>query len=110
MYRTADRYEIAAQEDRCAPRIKLHIPAHLRISGQSRFPSVVSDLSLGGFCATAVGRIHPGTLCWLSLPGLEAMMAEVVWWDRSLVGCAFSQLLGPIIYDNLLERWQGQEF
>ena len=108
MYSTADRYEIAAQEDRSAPRVDLHIPAQLRISGQNKFPTVVSDLSLGGFCAVAIGRIHPGTVCWLTLPGLEAMMAEVIWWEGSKVGCAFNQLLGPIVYDNLMERWQGQ--
>lgn len=105
---STDRYAIAAQEDRCAPRTRIHIPAQLRISGAKGFQTVVNDLSLGGFCASAVARVHPGTVCWLSIPGLEAMMAEVVWWDNSLVGCSFHQLLNPIIHDNLISRWRNE--
>ena len=48
------RYEIAAQEDRSAIRHKLTIPAQLRQSGGRGFHTVVHDLSLSGFSATAV--------------------------------------------------------
>ncbi len=43
------------------------------------------------------------------LPGLEALQAEVVWWDNSLVGCAFGNLLSPIVHDNILTRWRGDQ-
>ena len=66
------RYEIAAQEDRSAPRTRLSIPAQLRQSGGRPFQTVVNDLSLSGFSATSVSRLHVGTVCWLTLPGLEA--------------------------------------
>lgn len=101
------RYEIAAQEDRSAPRYKITIPAQLRGSGGRAFQTVVHDLSLSGFSATSVNRLHPGTVCWLTLPGLESLQAEVVWWQDALCGCAFSQLLSPIVHDNLLARYRG---
>ena len=105
-YGSQGRYEIVAQEDRCAPRTKISIPASLRASGTKGFQTVVHDLSLSGFSAMAVNRLHPGTICWLSLPGLESMQAKVVWWENSLVGCAFETLLSPIILDNIITRWQ----
>ncbi len=106
-YRTRDLYSIAAQEDRCSPRMQMSIPASLRPSGSKGFQTVINDLSISGFSATSVSRMHIGTHCWLTIPGLESLQADVIWWDNSLVGCAFSQLLSPIIHDNILARWQG---
>jgi hypothetical protein len=102
---TSDRYTIAAQEDRATPRTLLQIPAQLRMSGTKGVPTVITDLSLGGFCAAAITRAHPGTVCWLTIAGLEAMMAEVVWWENRQVGCSFHQLLSPIIHDGIVARW-----
>jgi hypothetical protein len=103
----ATRYAIAAQEDRCAPRTRISIPASLRVSGAKGFQTVLTDLSLAGFCASAITRIHPGTVCWLAIPGLESLQAEVVWWNNCQVGCSFHSMLSPIIHDNILARWQG---
>jgi PilZ domain len=104
---THDGYYLATQEDRCAPRCKVNIPASLRASGAKCFHTVVHDLSLGGFSATSLHRMHLGTICWLSLPGLESQQAEVVWWQQGQVGCAFANLLSPIIHDNILSRYRG---
>lgn len=107
-YRTApDSYELASQEDRCAPRTRVNIPATLRPSGAKGFHTQVHDLSLGGFSAVAVNRMHVGTVCWLTLPGLESLQAEVVWWQGAQVGCAFANLLSPIVHDNILARYRG---
>lgn len=103
-----DKYEFAAQEDRSAARVKLSIPASLRPSGGRSFQTVVRDLSLSGFSATAVSRIHPGTRCWLTMPGMESLPAKVVWWDNGLIGCAFENLLSPIILDNIVARWSDE--
>lgn len=108
MFEAQDRYEIAAQEDRCAPRTKLTIPAQLRASGGRAFQTVVHDLSISGFSAAAINRMHEGQLCWLTLPGLESLQAQVIWWDNSMVGCAFNELLSPIVHDNILTRYRGQ--
>ena len=101
------RYEQSAQEDRCAPRARVQIPARLRMSGANRFDTVVHDLSLAGFSAAAVSRVHPGTVCWLTLPGLESLQAEVVWWRDCLVGCAFDQLLNPAVLESILEGYSA---
>lgn len=107
VYGTQDRYALAAQEDRCAPRTRISIPAQLRPSGGKGFQTVVHDLSLSGFSCMSINRLHPGTLCWISLPGLESLQSQVIWWNNSLLGCAFHQLISPIIHDNLLARWRG---
>jgi hypothetical protein len=101
------RYELAAQEDRSAPRTKITIPAQLRASGARGYQTTVHDLSLSGFSATAINRMHPGAICWLTLPGLEALQAEVIWWESHMVGCAFTNLLSPIVHDNILARYRG---
>ncbi len=102
---THESYDLAAQEDRCAPRTRLTIPAQLRASGGRAFQTVVHDLSISGFSAAAVSRMHPGQLCWITLPGLESLQAEVVWWENSIAGCAFTQLLSPIVHDNILQQF-----
>lgn len=104
---TLGRYHVAAQEDRSAPRTKLAIPAQLRASGARAFQTVVNDLSLSGFSATAITRMHPGAVCWLTLPGLESLQAEVIWWENNTVGCAFANLLSPIVHDNIIARYRG---
>lgn len=101
------RYEIAAQEDRSAIRTRVAIPAQLRMSGGHAYQTVVQNLSLSGFSATTVNRAYPGTICWLTLPGLESLQAEVIWWQDRLCGCAFANLLSPIVHDNVVERYSG---
>lgn len=103
---TDDPYLLAAQEDRCAPRARVNIPSTLRASGGRSFQTVVHDLSLGGFCCSAINRMHPDTVCWLTLPGLQSLQAKVVWWDSSLVGCAFDNLLSEVVLENVVARWQ----
>ena len=107
MINMQDRYALAAQEDRCSPRTKISIPAQLRASGGRPFRTVVHDLSISGFSAAAINRMHVGQFCWLTLPGLESLQAEVVWWDNCVAGCAFSELLSPIVHDNILARYTG---
>lgn len=104
-----DRYAVAAQEDRSAPRTRIMIPASLRASGAKSFQTMVHDLSLSGFSASSISRMHPGTVCWLQIPGLESQQAEVIWWNNSVVGCAFHGLLNPIVHDNILARFSNDQ-
>ena len=108
MFNSQDRYEIAAQEDRCSPRTKITIPAQLRASGGRACQTVVHDLSISGFSASAISRMHIGQRCWITLPGLQSLEAQVVWWENSMVGCAFEELLSPIVHDNILTRFQPE--
>ncbi len=100
-----DRYFVTAQEDRCAPRTALRIPGSLRPSGDKGFATTVHDLSLGGFSCEAMSRMRPGGLCWLTLPGLAALQAEVIWNHGGMVGCAFANLLNPAVHDSILSRY-----
>ncbi|NCP18099.1 MAG: PilZ domain-containing protein [Erythrobacter sp.] len=105
MQSSQDGYVQAAQEDRCAPRTKIAIPAQLRVSGARAFRTVVHDLSFAGFSASAIGRLQPEQICWLTLPGLQSIEGRVVWWDRSIAGVAFHNMIDPIVLDDLLARW-----
>ncbi len=102
---TSNPYLTAAQEDRCAPRTRVTIAASLRASGAPRFAVVVKDLSIAGFACEAVASMRSGALCWLTLPGLEAQQAEVIWNDGAMIGCAFAQLLNPAVHDLLITRY-----
>jgi hypothetical protein len=101
-------YETAAQEDRSAKRIRVQIPAMLRPSGGRGFHTVLRDISLSGFSVNSLSRMRSGMVCWLSLPGLEALQSEVVWWEGGVVGCAFANLMSQIVLDSLLDRWPIQ--
>lgn len=100
----ANSYAAAAQEDRCAPRTRLSMAGSLRPSGQQGFNVVIRDLSLGGFACEAVTGMRSGHLCWITLPGLTALQAEVVWNDGQMVGCAFANLLNQAVFDAIITK------
>ena len=102
-----DRYTLAAQEDRSAPRPRRIIPAALRPSGEKRFHTALQDLSISGFSAASAEKLTPGTPCSLTVPGLNALKATVVWWNAGVVGCAFEDLMNPVICNDLLYHWRG---
>lgn len=99
------QYDQAALEDRSAPRIALCIPATLRPSGVTGFAVRVNNLSLSGFACEATTGIPIGGRCWLALPGLSPLQAEVVWNNGVMVGCAFTNLLYSSVLDAILNRF-----
>lgn len=96
-------YQAAALEDRCAPRISLLVPAMLRMSGGHGFAVLLTDLSVAGFACEMMTGMHPGTLCWLTLPGLAGLESRIVWNNGQKVGCEFAQLLGEAVLDWIIE-------
>ena len=102
------RYEDAAQEDRSAPRVRLNIPASMRPSGSPGFAVVVRDLSLSGVACEALTGMSAGTRVWLTLPGLSALQAKIVWNDGTVVGCEFDSLLNKAVHANILARFPAQ--
>jgi hypothetical protein len=98
-------YDDAALEDRSSPRITLSIPATLRPSGVTGFNVRVTNLSLSGFGCEATTGMPKGARCWLALPGLAPMQAEVVWNDGVTVGCAFSNVMNRSVLDAILNRF-----
>jgi hypothetical protein len=102
-------YEQAALEDRCAPRIRLRIPASLRPSGFKGFSIIVKDLSLSGFSAEALTGMKAGTRVFITIPGLSALEAEIAWNDGTMIGCAFQNLLNQAVLDSILNRFSVVE-
>jgi PilZ domain len=102
------RYEDAAQEDRSAPRVRLKIPAQMRPSGSPGFSVIIKDLSLSGVACEALTGMGTGTRVWLTLPGLNALQAKIVWNDGTMVGCEFDTLLNVAVMENILARFPAQ--
>ncbi len=102
-------YAYAAEEDRCATRFKVAIPARLRFSCSSSFTVEVTNISLAGFACDALLTMHPGTRCWLTLPGLGAMEAETVRNDERGLGCAFANLMSPAVIDRFVSRYPEKD-
>ena len=69
---------------------------------------MVNDLSLSGFSATAINRMHPGSVCWLTLPGLESLQAEVVWWENNQCGCAFADPANDLVVAWVVNGMPGE--
>jgi hypothetical protein len=102
-------YPVASDENRCAPRHRLSIPARMRFSCSSAFPVEVTDMSLAGFACDALTAAHPGTLCWITLPGLGALEAEVIRHDNDGVGCAFKNLLNLAVLNHYIAKFPAKK-
>ncbi len=102
-------YAFMAEEDRCAPRHKVAIPARMRFSGSSSFASEVGNLSLAGFACDALLQAHPGTRCWLTLPGLAPLEAEVIHRKEAGLGCAFRNMLNPAVLDRFIASYPPRD-
>ena len=102
-------YAETALEDRSAQRTKIQIPAILRPSGSEGFSVTIKDISLSGFSAEAFTCQPNGTRVWITIPGLEPLMAEIARNDRTTVGCAFNNLLNQAVLDNLVARYRLDE-
>ena len=72
-------YEHASQEDRSAPRVRVHIAASLRPAGVRAFQTTIRDLSLGGFTATSSSRLEARNFCWLTIPGFAPITRDSRW-------------------------------
>jgi PilZ domain len=103
------RHKEPVLEDRSAPRAKLRIPCLLRPSGFKGFSVIVQNLSLSGFAAEACTGMKPGTRIWLTMPGMAALQAEIAWNDGTVIGCAFTNLLNPVILDSILNIYSATE-
>ena len=76
--------------------------AQLRDRGQTRFEIDVTDLSEAGFRAATSFTLWPGTVVWLTLPGMTPLEAVVAWRDKLSYGCAFARPLHPAVFDHIV--------
>lgn len=93
---------IDEEDSRGALRKAVKMRAYLRDRGQTRFEIDVTDLSLAGFRAETSFTLWPGTVVWLTLPGLAALEAVVAWRDKSQYGCAFAKTLHPAVFEHII--------
>lgn len=100
-------YAISSDEDRCSTRERVHIPAHLRPSGSTGFSVVIKNLSVAGFSAEALTGMKPGSRIFVTLPGLVAQQAEIVWNDGTMIGCSFQNLLNTAVYESYVRRYRN---
>ena len=98
-------YVYATEEDRCARRHKVAIPARIRFSCSQSFDTEITDISLAGFCCDALLETHSGTRCWITMPGLGSLEAETVHHDNRGLGCAFAVLLNPAVLDRFIAQY-----
>ena len=89
-------------ELRRALRKAVKVRAHLRDRGQTRFEIDVVDLSESGFRAQTSFTLWPGTIVWLTLPGLAPLEAVVAWRDKAAYGCAFAKKLHPAVFEHIV--------
>jgi hypothetical protein len=73
----------------------------LREKGLTKIQVKVTDLSVTGFRCETSFTIPPGTLVWLTIPGLAGIEATVAWRDRFLYGCSFLQPLHVAVFDHI---------
>jgi hypothetical protein len=77
----------------------------MRPSGSSGYSVIVRNLSLSGVACEALTGMAAGTQVRLTLPGLMAIQAKVIWNDCHIVGCEFSNMLNPAVLQNILTRF-----
>lgn len=104
MIQLQTNYRDATQENRCAARITLAIPARMRVAGSQGCNTVIRNLSVAGFNVDAIGGMRPGRRCWLTISGLESLQSEVVWQKNGIAGCSFHSLLSPLVLESILNR------
>ena len=92
----------ATDDHRRALRKSVKMRAHLRDRGQTKFEIDVVDLSQSGFRAETSFTLWPGTVVWLTLPGLAPLEAMVAWRDKFRYGCAFGKPLHPAVLDHIV--------
>lgn len=87
---------------RAAERIHLRLKAGLRKQGESRFDAQIADLSTVGFKVESHYAMPAGTQVFLTLPGLTAIPARVVWSRDNALGCRFETPIHPAVFERVV--------
>ncbi|MES2339781.1 MAG: PilZ domain-containing protein [Pseudomonadota bacterium] len=102
--RLAERVPVANTGDnRATLRRSVALDARVRDRSASRFSIRVVDLSRTGFRAETAFQLRPGSIVWITLPGLQGLEAEVAWQRGEHVGAAFRQPLHPAVFEHIVE-------
>lgn len=93
---------LLGSEQRKALRRPVKMRAKLRDRGQTRFEIDITDLSATGFRAETSFTLWPGSIVWLTLPGLAGIEGTVQWRDKFMYGCSLSKPLHPAVFDHIV--------
>jgi hypothetical protein len=88
-----------AAQDRAG--IALNLAARVR-EGSRRWSIEVEAVDTRQIRFLSYGRVEPGRLFWITLPGLEGWPARVVDVDGERVTCEFTQPLHPAVLERVL--------
>ena len=102
----ASAFRSDATETRAATRLSTKLDALLRDRTGRRCAVSVVDLSLTGFRAETVSKLHPGTLVWVTLPGLQGLEATIAWQRGEHIGAAFVRPLYAAVFDHIVRLAQ----
>lgn len=91
--RAATESAAAQIQDRAAQRLRVAMTAGFRESGVHKALVSVFDLSTDGFRIETFMGVRADATVWITLPGLEARQARVVWVKGDFVGCKFDSPL-----------------
>ena len=105
---TPPKKETRPASPRNATRVTVELDAGLRQRGAAAVAAHILDLSTHGFRVETHLGLEVGSPIWLRLPGLEASLAQVMWCEGNLVGCAFDRPLHPAVLDLILRRAGGR--
>ena len=89
---------------RRSARAPVSLDASLGQGGLARTLCKVVDVSIHGARIQSYSSLTKGGTIWLTLPGIGAVAADVMWADEYVAGCQFQRPLDPAAFEALLER------
>ena len=93
----------AGADNRATLRKAVKLDARVRDRSASRFGIQIIDLSMTGFRAETVFTLRPGSIVWITLPGLQGLEAVIAWQRGDQVGAAFRQPLHAAVLEHIVE-------
>ena len=93
----------ANADNRATLRKAVRLEARVRDRGASRFTVQLLDLSMTGFRGETAFTLRPGSLVWITLPGLQGLEATIAWQRGEYVGGAFRQPLHAAVFEHIVE-------
>ena len=88
-------------------RVALRADIDFRRSGDHRYRVNILDFSPKGCRVEAPVTVSVGETIWISLPGLEALAAQVCWVKEWTIGAEFSRPIHPAVFDMMRERMRS---
>lgn len=90
-------------ENRATLRRAVALSARVRDRTAARFGIRIVDLSRTGFRAETASTIRPGSIIWVTLPGLQSLEVVVAWQRGEHIGGAFRQPLHPAVFEHIVD-------